>query len=229
MHELLPVVIGEGLSRLPSPSPGDIFLDLEGDTFAREGGREYLFGIVTQGEKGVLDYQKHWAFTDSAECAAFEGVMGEIMAALERHPDMHIYHFGHYEPTAFKKLMGRYATRESDMDRLLRGERFVDLHTVVKQGLRASVEKYSIKDLEPFYGFDREMDLRKAGDHRALVERCLQTDALSAITDEDREIVEAYNRDDCVSTLRLRDWLEGLRAGSIAEGTNDPAAFGEGG
>ncbi len=46
VHELLlPVVEGQGLSRLPDPSPGDLFLDLEGARFAREGGREYLFGL----------------------------------------------------------------------------------------------------------------------------------------------------------------------------------------
>ena len=40
VHELLPVVEGQGLTRLPAPSPGDLFLDLEGARFAREGGRE---------------------------------------------------------------------------------------------------------------------------------------------------------------------------------------------
>src|SRR5258707_728439 len=34
-----------------------------------------------------------------------------------------------------------------------------------------------------------------------------------------RNEVEGYNRDDCVSTLRLRDWLETLRAGVAAAGT----------
>jgi uncharacterized protein len=51
VHELLlPVVEGQGLARLPAPSPGDLFLDLEGARFAREGGREYLFGIYTKAE-----------------------------------------------------------------------------------------------------------------------------------------------------------------------------------
>ena len=44
---------GAGLARLPEPSPGDVFLDLEGDSFAREGGREYLFGVVTIGDGGA--------------------------------------------------------------------------------------------------------------------------------------------------------------------------------
>jgi predicted RecB family nuclease len=42
-----------GLRRLPAPSPGDIFLDLEGARFARDGEpREYLFGFV-RGHKGT--------------------------------------------------------------------------------------------------------------------------------------------------------------------------------
>ena len=49
------------------------------------------------------------------------------------------------------------------MDRLLREGVFVDLLRVVRQSLRASVESYSIKRLEPFYGFTREIDLRDAG------------------------------------------------------------------
>ena len=32
------------------------------------------------------------------------------------------------------------------------------------QGVRASVESYSIKRLEPLYGFKREIDLRDAGE-----------------------------------------------------------------
>ncbi len=49
VFERLPIVEGEGLSRLPEPSPGDVFLDLEGARFAREGGREYLFGVWSYG------------------------------------------------------------------------------------------------------------------------------------------------------------------------------------
>ena len=44
LYELRPFEDGEGLSRLPEPSPGDVFLDLEGDLFAAEGGREYCSG-----------------------------------------------------------------------------------------------------------------------------------------------------------------------------------------
>ncbi|WP_457154326.1 TM0106 family RecB-like putative nuclease, partial [Mesorhizobium sp. P5_C1] len=42
--ELLPAEPGFGLSCLPEPSDGDVFLDLEGDPFVGEHGLEYLFG-----------------------------------------------------------------------------------------------------------------------------------------------------------------------------------------
>ena len=53
VFERLPIVEGEGLSRLPEPSPGDMFLDLEGARFAREGGREFLFGIWTSAGSSI--------------------------------------------------------------------------------------------------------------------------------------------------------------------------------
>ena len=63
-------------------------------------------------------------------------------AGWGRFPDLHLYHFASYEPSAIKRLMLRYATKEEEVDRLLRGEAFVDLHSVIKQGIRASVEQY---------------------------------------------------------------------------------------
>ena len=45
---------------------------------------------------------------------------------------------------------------------MLRGGRFVDLYALVRQSLRAGVERYSIKNLEPLYGFTRDIPLRDA-------------------------------------------------------------------
>ena len=87
---------------------------------------------------------------------------------------MHVYHFGAYEPTAFKRLSGRYATRETELDTILRAELFVDLHTIVRHSLRASVETYSLKDLEQFYGLTREQDLRIATASRRALEWAIE-------------------------------------------------------
>ena len=211
IHELLPVEEGRGLTRLPAPSPGDVFLDLEGDHFAAEGPREYLFGMTILDAPGKTRHVSKWAVDAGDEKRVFEEILDEISRLWKANPGLHVYHYAPYEPTAFKRLMGRHATRARELDRMLRAELFVDLLAVVKQGLRASVESYSIKKLEEFYGFTREADLRDAGAARRAVEFSLQTGDLTVLTPEVKDLVALYNEEDCVSALRLRDWLETLR------------------
>ena len=220
--ELLRCEPGDGFSRLPLPSTGDIFLDLEGDPFVADGGLEYLFGVVTADENGELAYECHWALDRGQERAAFEWFVDFTFERLRRFPDLHIYHFGVYEPGAIKRLVLRYATREEEVDRLLRGKVFIDLHGVVKQGVRASVEQYSLKDLERFCGYRRRMPLPEADQARRLIEHQLKLSPSPALADDACRVVEAYNEDDCLATAQLRQWLEDLRAGIVAGGTEIP-------
>ena len=219
-----------GLARLPEPSPGDIFLDLEGDPLASDGGREYLFGLVVGDSAGGVEYRRWWAVDGPSERRVFEEVVDLIVRRREEHPDMHVYHYAPYEPSAMKRLMGRYATREREVDELLRGRRFVDLYAVVRQGVRAGVERYSIKNLEPLYGFERSVELRDANRALRIMEQALELDRLDLATPDVRNVVEGYNHDDCVSTLRLRDWLEARRAEVVERGTpieRPPLVLGE--
>jgi predicted RecB family nuclease len=155
LYETLPLIAGFGLSRLPEPSPGDIFFDFEGDPFVGDGGLEFLFGYVYSDGQGSDCYVGDWASNRQEERGAFERFVDFVTERLKVYPDLHIYHFAPYEPAAMKRLMGRYATRENEVDSLLRAEVFVDLFSVVRHGIRASVESYSIKKLEPLYSFVR--------------------------------------------------------------------------
>ncbi|HKY32502.1 MAG TPA: TM0106 family RecB-like putative nuclease [Candidatus Polarisedimenticolia bacterium] len=229
LHEILPPRPGFGLERLPAPSAGDVFFDLEGDPFVDPSGREYLFGWVTEDEPGSPRYRCLWALDPAGERSAFETFIDVVMARWERHPGLHVYHFAPYEPAAVKRLMGRYATRANEVDRMLRAGLFVDLHAVVKQALRVGVEEYSLKKLEALYGFARAADLKEAGSSLRIVQRALETDEPGAIDDVVREVVAAYNRDDCLSALGLCRWLEDVRAGLEASGRSIPRpATGEG-
>lgn len=217
IYELLPREPDRGLARLPRPCAADIFFDIEGDPFVGSGGLEYLLGWVIIGDDGSPAYRSRWATNGAQEQAGFEAFIDKVMERWARHPDLHIYHFAPYEPGAVKRLMGRYATREDEVDRLLRAGVFVDLHSITKQSLRASVERYSIKDLEQFYGYERQVELREASKNLRAFERALELGQVEAAPEDVRVAVETYNRDDCVSTLRLRDWLEQLR-GDIVRG-----------
>jgi len=220
--ELLPVETGFGLTRLPVPSKGDIFFDLEGDPFVGEHGQEYLFGYVFEDEHGEIVYRGEWAFSRVGERDAFESFVDFVMERWKVFPDLHIYHYAPYEPAALKRLMGRYASREDEIDRLLRAKLFVDLYQVVRHSVRASVESYSIKQLEVFCGYERNTPLRDANAALADLQASLELNDVTSIAEESKETVLAYNRDDCFAAARLRDWLEELRDQVIAGGTAVP-------
>jgi predicted RecB family nuclease len=224
---IVPVDPGMGLEALPAPSSGDLFFDIEGDPFVGDSGREYLFGLMSlsAGSGAEARYDPVWAFDSAGERTAFEQVVDRISAAWTADPSMHVYHYAPYEPAALKRLAARLATRVEEVDELLRNSVFVDLYRVVRQGIRASVESYSIKKLEQFYGFEREVDLPTAGDARATLELWLESGSGEPLENHDQlcERVRLYNRDDCLSAWRLRDWLE-ERRGDLARalGTDVP-------
>jgi uncharacterized protein len=213
LYELLPVEDGCGLSALPEPSPGDIFLDFESSNFAFETGLEYLIGIVLlpeQGEAGP-EYHRLWSLDPIEEKLAFEQFIAIVMERWKRYPGLHIYHYAPYEPTAIKRLAGRHGTCIDEVDQLLRAEIFVDLFRVVRQSLQASVDGYSIKKLEALYGFRRAISARESVVALQTFETVLALGEDKKAAKEVVNAIEAYNRDDCVSALRLRDWLEERR------------------
>ena len=221
-YQMLPIDPTTGLCLLPEPSEGDVFFDIEGDSFVGEHGLEYLFGYQFRGDDGETVYVEDWAFDRESEKAIFERFVDFVTARRERFPDLHVYHFAPYEPGALKRLMGRYASREDEVDNLLRGKVFVDLYSVARNAVRAGVESYSIKKLEPLYGFTRQAELSAANVALAGVHAGLELGEPESITSEEREIVAAYNRDDCASTWGLRDWLEERRAEMVALGADVP-------
>jgi predicted RecB family nuclease len=223
-HEpLLPPAEGMGFCRLPEPSEGDMFVDLEGDPFVGENGLQYLFGFAALNVPGELKYEKRWALNREEEKKGFEWLVDEIMRQREANPKMHVYHFGAYEPGALKRLMGMYATREDEIDRMLRAGVLVDLHQTFKQGVRASVEEYSLKKIELFYGFLRKTPPEVSRPAMRYIEHRLELGwGDEELPEKFREAMEGYNGEDCVSTAKLRDWLEAERKKLVDNGTTVP-------
>ncbi|CAA9518374.1 MAG: Superfamily I DNA and RNA helicases and helicase subunits [uncultured Solirubrobacterales bacterium] len=124
-YELLPPEAARGFARLPPPSLGDLYFDIEGDPFFDQG-LEYLFG-VTSIEDDEPRFRAFWATDHAQEKQAFEQFIDFVLERLERFPDLHVYHYAPYEPTVLKRLMGLHATREDELDHLLRSRVLVDL------------------------------------------------------------------------------------------------------
>ncbi|MDP9331964.1 MAG: TM0106 family RecB-like putative nuclease [Actinomycetota bacterium] len=196
----------QGLAILPLPSRGDLFLDLEGDPYAAQNGLEYLFGLASI-DGGACEYHPFWGHSKSEERRAFESAVDFITERRRRFPDMHVYHYAPHEPSAFRRLMGEHGTREDEVDDLLRGEVFVDLFRAVRQGIRLSVESYSLKQVEKLYFVRPPGEVMDAGSSIVTYERYLESGD-RVLLDE----IAAYNRDDCETLVGLREWLEARRS-----------------
>ncbi|WP_328453637.1 TM0106 family RecB-like putative nuclease [Amycolatopsis sp. NBC_00438] len=200
------------LAELPAPAPGDVFLDLAGDPHALAGeGLEYLFGAVTT-ENGQ-EFTPFWAHSRAQEKRAFEEFVDFAEARVAEHPGSHVYHYAPYEVTAIKRLAAVHGTREEAVDQLLRGGAVVDLHAVVRKALRVSQRSYSIRYLEALY----MPGAREGGGKTAVsdVEAYEEYLTLSAEPERAGEILRGIadtTEYDCVSTLRLFEFLHQVRA-----------------
>jgi len=218
--ELLPQGASErprGLSRLPEPDQGDLYFDMEGDPL-EAGGLEYLFGVATMVD-GALQFQPFWAHSRTEEKKAFESFIDFVSKHLRQHPHAHIYHYAAYEETALKRLMSLHGTREKEVDHLLRRQKLVDLYKVVREGLRVSEPRYSIKNIEHFYMDARAGDVQNAGASIVYYERWRQTRDDALLRD-----IENYNRDDVFSTAMLHRWLLQQRPAGMAWRASGTAA-----
>ena len=120
-HQLLPLQSERGFALLPEPSPGDIWLDFEGDPWY-EAARplEYLTGWVHL-DDGEPRYEHLWSLDREQEKAGFERFIDLVRERRARDPGMHVYHYAPYERTALQRMMGEHGTKEEELDDLLRG------------------------------------------------------------------------------------------------------------
>lgn len=200
---------------LPLPSHGDIFFDFEGDPLYTEPapdgeahwGIDYLFGWVDNTDQ----YSALWAHTFADERRALEDFLDFVKVRRAAHPAMHIYHYAPYETSHLVAMAARHGVREGEIDRLLREGVFVDLYPLVLRTVRVGSRSYSIKKLEPLYMGDevRTSDVQKGDDSIVQYVAARELAAAGERAEADAVLADLadYNRYDCVSTRRLRNWL----------------------
>jgi uncharacterized protein len=228
------LVSARAIGLMPRPSRGDLFFDFEGDPLHTEPvaspgerpqwGIDYLFGWVDDDEQ----YSALWAHTFADEKQALLDFLEFVKLRRQTHPDLHIYHYAPYETSHLSAMAARYGVGEADVDRLLREGVFVDLYPIVLRSVRIGSRSYSIKKLEPLYmgAQVRTSDVQKGDDSivqyvqaRSLADAGQDAEAQQILDD-----LADYNRYDCVSTRRLRDWLIGLakQEGVLPAPPDDP-------
>ncbi|TFD89130.1 TM0106 family RecB-like putative nuclease [Cryobacterium serini] len=223
------------LAALPEPNPGDIFFDFEGDPLYTEDsgtegattqwGLDYLFGLVDVDEC----FRAFWAHSWRDEKQALVDFLAYVDKRRTEFPGMHVYHYAAYERTHLLSLAARHGVGEEQIDQLLRENVLVDLYPLVRKTMRVGSRSYSIKKLEPLYmGAElRGGEVTNAAD--SITEyagaRELHAHGDRAVAQRMLDSIADYNRYDCVSTLRLRDWLLALaRAAGIRFAGTEPEA-----
>lgn len=127
-----------------------------------EDGLEYLLGAVcvAAGAPTFLDW---WSHNPNQERRSFQAFITWLYARWKANPTMRVYHYSSYETAAMRRLMGKHATHEKEVDELLRNQVFVDLYTVVRQGVTIGTPGYSLKDIECLYLESRKGQVTTAG------------------------------------------------------------------
>jgi len=206
------------ISQLPAPDTGDIFFDFEGDPLYQDRadgswGLEYLFGVIEH-DTGEPVFKPFWAHSRAEERQAFLDFISYVQQRRQRYPNMKIYHYAAYEKSSLRKLSQVHIAGEEEVDTWLRENLLVDLYETVRNSLVVSTRSYSIKKLEPLYMGQhlRAGDVTDAGASVVAYAQYMQArDAHDTPTaNEILASIADYNEYDCLSTLRLRDWLLSL-------------------
>src|SRR5688500_3382651 len=202
-YELLTPETKRGLGLLPAASPGDLFFDIEGyPYFELSRGLEYLWGVMLA-DDGRWTFRSFECTDRAGEKRAFEQFIDFVHERLRVYPDLHVYHYAAYEPSAIKRLMGKHATREAEVDDLLRRGVFVDLYQVVRQSMQISYDSYSLTKVREFYMTGAVAVYVTVGGHAILeFQRFLESGDAAIL-----QAIRTYNAEDCTSTRLLLDWL----------------------
>lgn len=229
---LYEVVDPQRLATLPEPSDGDIFFDFEGDPLwspdGKTWGLDYLFGLVD----ATGEFRAFWAHDLEEERQALVDFLDYVEDKRRAHPDMHIYHYAAYERTHLSSIAQRHGVGEERVDALLREHVLVDLYGAVGGALQLGTASYSIKKVEALHmagevreGVTNAADSVDQYAQYVLLKEAGQDDQAAALLQE----IAEYNEYDCISTLKLRDWLRrvAVETGALSTQPDDgqpPAA-----
>lgn len=230
------------LYTLPPVSPNDVYFDIEGFPLMQDGGLEYLFGVQCEQEGS---FRAWWAHTRSQEESAFINLINWIHQRIVDQPSTsqpipHIFHYGHYEVTALRRIGMRAVSADGMRAAVLfealvdRGA-FFDVYKFVKSSLVIGESSYSIKKVEKLAGISRDGDdvadaessigmyfewRRQCFDENTEV-NCAPDDSSHPILNE----ILLYNKQDCESLGQVIQWLRvNIPESMIVADACDPSA-----
>ena len=196
----------KGFYLLPEPKSGDLFFDIEGFPTSNRP-HEYLHGLYYE-EEGEFKFEYFWADENNrqSEKEIFIKLIDFLEKHFQKYPEAHIYHYNSYEKRAIRELASDYFSEfqkgDEFNDKLLRQEKYVDLYTIVSQGVRTSEKDLKLKTLEKLCDVNREGEVEVAEESVVFYENWLASKNLKL-----KESIIEYNKQDTISTHALRQKL----------------------
>lgn len=201
-----------GSPSLPEPTLQDVFFDVEWfNPVDATGEFIFMFGVVGADES----FEAFTAEALSDELIKFDEFLDYGLDRLNANSGMHIYHYHNPEPKKVDMLVKRYGGhRAADAEALI--ARMVDLRPVAMAAFVPGSGSYSIKSLEKYYDADSKLGRGGlvAGGADAMYQfelfRVAHAEGKRAQAEALMKVIADYNKDDCLSTKLLYDWLRGL-------------------
>ena len=204
-----------GWPRCPPPSPGDLFFDIEGDPFALDDGLDYLFGVLETGRhvpRLLVARRRRRVHASTASGGPSSGSIDFFDRPARARPG-----------PARLPLRAVRADRAQAADGPLRHARGRGRPTCSARACSSTCSASCARRCAP-----RSRATRSSSWSRSTASSARSTCATPAASivafeqwlelgegerpaADHLERIERYNRDDVVSNLRLRDWLEDRR------------------
>lgn len=175
-------------------APVELYFDIEA---APEHNLVYLHGVL------VVDRPAHTSTFHPLLATRPEDelvIWEQLLDLIWQYPEAPIFHFCPYEVQTVKRLGEQYGTPWERIEPLM--GRFVDLHERVTRVAILPVERYALKQIARWIGFNwRDVEANGA-QSIYWYDQWLRTG--------DRTYLDAilrYNEDDCRATYLVKDWL----------------------
>jgi uncharacterized protein len=179
----------------------EIFLDLEGTGEQVQEDElvaiDYMIGLLVR-SNGQETYIPFIAYQLNQEKTMFYKFVNWILGQQ----DFIIYHWHHYESTHIKRLVERYGLSK-EAEPILAN--MIDLHKIATSNFAFPTYGNGLKEIAPYVGYKWKHADVNAMESIALYFQYVQDPVANK---EKLEKVIDYNRDDCMATLRIKDWLE---------------------
>lgn len=199
-----------GLFRLPKKSSKDIYFDIESNPLNHGYVLHYLWGVAHEDFAGAFD--SWWAHDYAQMKETFGLFIDWVYERWLSDSSMHVYHYGAFETSTIKSLMGEFGIKETKVDNLLRNGVFIDLYSIIKQSLCIGTEGYGLKKLEPLFRDSRINEVQSGQDSTVQYEAwTIQQDGHDHVTSKTLKEIWDYNKEDCESLIVLTDWLRNIQ------------------